>query len=395
MPAGAITLFHVRGIRIGVDYSWFVVLFLIILLLSGFYRDVLGADQEAVGPYLLALASALLFFASILLHELGHAFVAIRNGIGIQGITLWMFGGVARLDRDSDSPGTEFKIAIGGPVVTAAIVIVCAGIGILIAGPGEAGDAALIESGTDTPPLAALISWLASINLLVLLFNLIPAFPLDGGRIARAIAWWRTGDRNRATRFAANIGQGFGLLMILGGVAIVVYTGDFLGGVWLAVIGVILRGAARGSIAQSELTSRIEGMSVADVMDREPVIIPEALSIERALDEYFLRYRWPWFPVVDAAQRFIGLLDRGTADEVPTVERASSTVGDILAHDGEGGLTVRDDAPLEAVLGNQAIRRLGALIAVDADGHIRGVLTADAVGRALRPPAAPGTPGSA
>src|ERR687897_3140793 len=104
MPAGAITLFHVRGIRIGVDYSWFVVLFLIILLLSGFYRDVLGVDQEAVGPYLLALASALLFFASILLHELGHAFVAIRNGIGIQGITLWMFGGVARLDRDSASP---------------------------------------------------------------------------------------------------------------------------------------------------------------------------------------------------------------------------------------------------------------------------------------------------
>ena len=388
MPAGAITLFHVRGIRIGVDFSWFVVLFLIILLLSGFYRDVLGAEREAVGPYLLALASALLFFGSILLHELGHAFVAMRNGIGIQGITLWMFGGVARLDRDSDSPATEFKVAIGGPVVTAAIVVVCAGIGILIAGPGEAGDAALIESGTEASPLAALISWLASINLLVLLFNLIPAFPLDGGRIARAIAWWRTGDRNRATRFAANLGQGFGMLMILGGVAIVVYTGDLLAGVWLAVIGVILRGAARGSIVQSELTSRIEGVSVADVMDNEPVAIPEGLSVERALDEYFLRYRWPWFPVVDASQRFIGLLDRGTADEVPAVERAGATVGDVLARDSEGGLTVRDDAPLEAVLGNQAIRRLGALIAVDADGHIRGVLTADAVGRALRPPAA-------
>ncbi len=105
MPAGALTLFHVRGIRISVDYSWFLVLFLIIFSLSGFYRDVLEDPDDAIGPYLLALASALLFFASILLHELGHAVVAIRRGIGIDGITLWMFGGVARLSRDSDSPG--------------------------------------------------------------------------------------------------------------------------------------------------------------------------------------------------------------------------------------------------------------------------------------------------
>ena len=104
-----------RGIRIGVDYSWFLVLFLIIFWLSGFYRDALGTSDDAVGPYVLAVASALLFFGSILLHELGHAFVAIRNGIGISGITLWMFGGIARMERDSDTPGKEFKIAIGGP----------------------------------------------------------------------------------------------------------------------------------------------------------------------------------------------------------------------------------------------------------------------------------------
>jgi predicted transcriptional regulator len=119
-------------------------------------------------------------------------------------------------------------------------------------------------------------------------------------------------------------------------------------------------------------------------MDREPVAIPESLSVERALDEYFLRYRWPWFPVVDAAQRFVGLLDRGTADGVPVFERAAQKVSDILARDSEGGLTVRDDEPLETALGSQAMRRLGALVAVDADGRIRGVLTASAVGRALR-----------
>src|SRR5262245_7560409 len=306
MPAGAITLFHVRGIRIGVDYSWFFVLFLIILWLSSFFRDVTDASQDSIGPYLLALSSALLFFGSILLHELGHAYVAIKRGIGISGITLWMFGGVAQLERDSDSPATEFKVAIGGPIVTAVIVVVCVGAGVLLDGATDFRDAALTESGTTASAAGALLGWLASINLLVLVFNLIPAFPLDGGRIARAIAWWRTGDRTRATRFAATLGQGFGLLMIAGGIVMVISLGDIVGGLWLALIGVILRGSARGAIAQTEVTSRLEGISVGDVMDREPVSIPESASVERALDEYFLRYRWPWFPVVDASNRFIG-----------------------------------------------------------------------------------------
>jgi Zn-dependent protease len=337
------------------------------------------------------VASAALFFASILLHELGHAFVAIRNGIGVSAITLWMFGGVARLEKDSDSPGTEFKVAIAGPLVTAAIVVVCAMLGLLLAGGDEVRHAALTQQDTETSGVAAMVVWLGSINLLVLLFNLVPAFPLDGGRIARAIAWWRTGSRNTGTRFAATLGEWFGLFMILAGLGFfVVYLGDFLGGIWLAFVGFILRGAAKSAIAQTEITSRIEGISVADVMDRDPVAIPEGASIEQALDEYFLRYRSPWFPVVDAAQRFIGLVDRGAADNVPAVERTSAMVRDVLARDS-GTITVREDEPLESVLGNEALRRLGAVIATDADGHIRGVLTIDAIGQALRPQT-PGTP---
>jgi Zn-dependent protease len=384
MPAGAITLFHIRGIRVGVDYSWFVVLFLIILWLSGFYGDVTGAGSDALGPYLLALASALLFFASILLHELGHAVVAIRKGIGIAGITLWLFGGIARMERDTDTPGTEFKVAIAGPLVTAAISALCVALGIALAGSHDFWEAMRTEDQAQISAPLALVAWLGSINLLVLVFNLVPAFPLDGGRIARAVVWWRTGDRTRATRFAAALGRGFGYLLI--GLGIFLFLqGDIVGGLWLGLIGAMLNGAARGAVAQSELTRRIEGVSVSDVMDREPVAIPEDHSVERALDEYFLRYGWSWFPVIDRSQRFIGLLDQATAEGVPAVERAGSTVGEILARDS-GGLTVRDDAPLEAVLGNQAIRRLGALVAVDADGRIRGVLTADAVGRALRQP---------
>jgi Zn-dependent protease len=377
------TLFKVRGIRIGVDYSWFLVLFLIIWVLSGFYRDLLGAASGDGGPYLLAVVSALAFFASILLHELGHAFVAIRRGIGISDITLWMFGGVARMTRDSDSPGTEFKVAIAGPLVTLAIGLACLAVGIAAAGSDEFWKAMRVEGQADTSGVLAVIAWLASINALVLFFNLIPAFPLDGGRIARAIAWQVTGDRNRATRGAARLGQAFSYLFI--GIGILLFIeGDVIGGIWMALIGFILAQSARGAVMQTEFSSRIEGISVADVMDDDPVAIPEDASVERALDEYFLRYRWPWFPVVDAAQRFRGLIERGAADAVPEVSRASSRVGDVFEVDSTGTLRVRDDEPLESLLGNDALRRLGALMAVDADGRLRGVITAEQVGRALR-----------
>jgi Zn-dependent protease len=301
MPArGAVTLFHVRGIRIGIDYSWFFVLFLIIFWLSGFYRSVLDLDSDDLVPYALAVASAIAFFASILLHELGHAFVALRRGIGISDITLWMFGGVARMTRDSDSPGTEFKIAIAGPLVTLAIAIACIAVGIAAAGSEEFWEAMRVEDQAQTSGILALIAWLATINVLVLGFNLIPAFPLDGGRVARAIAWKITGDRNRATRGAARVGQGFSYLFIAIGLAFLL-TGDIIDGIWLALIGFILLQSARGAVMQTEFTSRIEGLRIADVMDDEPVAIPGDASVERALDEFFLRYRWPWFPVVDPA----------------------------------------------------------------------------------------------
>src|SRR5215211_856695 len=384
MAAGAgLTLFRIRGIRIAVDFSWFFVLFLVILWLSDFYRDVLDVSTGAVGPYLLALVSALLFFASILLHELGHAMVAVRKGIGIADITLWMFGGVARMQRDSDSPGTEFKIAIAGPLVTLAIVLVSGAIGIAFAGWTDFSDAMMVEEGAQIPGALAVVAWLTSINLLVLVFNLIPAYPLDGGRIARAIAWRVTGNRNSATRFAATLGQIFAWGLIAFGLFLLIQ-GDVLGGIWLGVLGFILYQSARAAQVQSEVASRISGVTVGDVMDREPVAIPEQLSVSDALDEYFLRYRWPWFPVVDAAQHFRGLLKRGAADAVPELRRGSATVGDVADTDRSGDTWVREDTPLESLLGNENLRRLGGLAAVDADGRLIGVITLDQVGRALR-----------
>ena len=379
LGGGSITLFHFRGIKVGVDWSWFIALFLVILWMAGFYEDLL--DESGSGPFLLAVLSAIGFFGSILLHEFGHAIVAMRNGIGISSIQLWIFGGMARMDREADSPSTELKVALAGPAVTAAIALVLAAVGTVSAGPSGFWEAVVLETRSDVSGLMALVAWLVTINLLILVFNLLPAYPMDGGRVARAIAWWRSGNRNSATRFAANLGRGFGYLFIGLGIAWA-FSGNLLGGVWLALIGMVINGSARGAAMQTALTSRIGDVRVADVMDREPVTIPGDISVEQALDEYFLRYRWPWFPVVDAAHRFLGLIQRDSADQVPEISRANSHVADYVDHDI--GLYVRDDTPLDSLLANQNLRRLGALMAVDAEGRLSGVITVEQVGRALR-----------
>ena len=385
LGGGSFTLFHIRGIRITVDWSWFLILFFLIFTMSRGYGDALGESSTAAAPFALAVASAVGFFGSILLHELGHAFAAIRRGIGITSIQLWIFGGVARMDRESDSPEAEFEVAVAGPLVTLAIVAVLYLVGAVAAGFGEFGHvlrlAVELKTDAGVSGFVSMIAWLATINALVLVFNLLPAFPMDGGRIARALIWWRTGDRNRSTQIAANMGRFFGYLFVAGGLLLLA-TGDFFSGVWLALIGMIVNGAARGAAMQTALTSKIGDVRVADVMDREPVVIPGEISVERALDEYFLRYRWPWFPVVDAAHRFLGLVERDRADEVPEVSRASSNVADLV--DRDRGLYIRDDTPLDSLLGNQNLRRFGALMAVDADGRLSGVITIEQLGRALR-----------
>jgi Zn-dependent protease len=380
----SITLCHIRGIRIAVDWSWFLILFLVIFWMTRFYEELLGPGGNSTTPFILGVASAAGFFGSILLHELGHAVVATRNGIGISSIQLWIFGGMARMDREADGPGVEARVALAGPAVTALIFVVLMVAGVIAGGWHQFSHAALIESTSGASGVLAAMAWLASINLLLLVFNLLPAFPMDGGRVARSIAWKVTGDRNAATKFAADLGRVFGYLFIAAGIycALTGAVLGTLGGVWLALVGVMISGAAKSTSTRSRMTSKIGTISVADVMDREPVTIRGDLSVEQALDQYFLRYRWPWFPVVDAAHRFLGLLNRDAADEVPEVSRAGSTVAEIV--DPDRGLFIRDDTPLTSLLANQNLRRLGALMAVDSDGRLSGVVTVEQVGRALR-----------
>ncbi len=383
---GSIQLARISGIRIGVEPSWFLVLFLIIYLLTGYYGDRFP-DGTA---FTLAVVSALLFFLSLLLHELGHAVVARRNNIGIVGIDLWILGGVAKMKRDSDSPGVEFRVAAAGPAVTLLIGVGCFGAGAAIAGAGGAVDSTLFDSGRSDEVLAVL-GYLTFINGCLLVFNLIPAFPLDGGRIARAAIWWRTGDRARSTRLAARAGRGFSFLMMAAGVWLLLQ-GDVLNGVVFVFIGLFLGQAARQAETQTAFTSRIEGLQVADVMDADPVVVPDILSLDRAWEEFFLRYGHPWFPVVDPDGRFSGLIAREAVEGVPEPARPGRAVASVMALDSAAtsDLRVGIEEPVEALLGLEGLQRLGAIVAVDSEGRLRGVVTVDQVRRALsstqRPP---------
>jgi Zn-dependent protease len=381
---GSIQLGRVFGIRIGVDISWFFVLFLIIWSLSGWYQDLFPGDDTKA--FTLAVVSALLFFLTILLHELGHAVVAIRNGIPILGIDLWMFGGVAKLGRDTDSPGVEFRVAVAGPLVTLAIGAICFAVGSALSNSDTVLHASRFQD-VSMGGTVAVLSYLTTVNFFVLAFNLIPGFPLDGGRIARAIAWKITGDRARATRFAALLGRAAGWGMVAFGALILagVIGWDSFSGIWLIFIGIFLAQAARSAEAQAAFSDRIDHLRVQDVMDAEPVAIPEGLPLDRAEGEYFLRYGWPWFPVVDVSGRLVGVVSREAVESVPDTIRGGRPTASVMARDdGDSGLRAQLEDPLEALLTHEGLGRLGAVMAVDRDGVLRGIVTVDAVRRALR-----------
>jgi Zn-dependent protease len=378
---GSIPLVRVFGIRIGVDASWFIVLFLYIWLLSSGYKDVLPGHPNKA--FAIATASALLFFASVLLHELGHAVVARRNGVEITGINLWMFGGLAAMRGEMPSPGAEFRIAIAGPLVTLFTAIGCYVLGLAVWGSTEFGDAITLKRGSNAAGGAILLGWLASMNALVLLVNLIPAFPLDGGRILRSLFWWRTGDRNRATRIAARIGRGFGSAAVAGGLLALVFTGQFVW-LWVVLLGFFVTQAAGAETVQSAIAERLQGLRVSDVMDAEPVAIQARTKLAQAQEEFFLRYGWPWFPVVDAPGHVLGVLTQGKLDQVPEGLRGEYTADQVMIVD-PGTFKVQQDAPLETLLSAEGLAQLGALMAVDKEGVLRGIVTADQVRRALRP----------
>jgi Zn-dependent protease len=376
---GSIQLLRISGIRIGASPSWFIVLFLVIYFLAGYFQDTLGGSQTE--GFAVAVCSAILFFGSLILHELGHALVARRGGIEIDGIELWLLGGLARFRQDTRSPGQEFAVAAAGPVVSLALAVVFAGLSIALAGTDDAVDVALLRNGVDVSAPLVLLVFLAEMNLWLFLFNLLPAFPLDGGRIARAIVWRLTGDRNRATRVSAWIGQLAGYALIAFGIWRAV-DGEGISGLWWALIGWFIASAARNAVTSTAFAERLEGITVADVMDPSPVAMQGSTPAGRAEEEYFLRYRWDWFPVVDETGRFLGLARQEAVSQAVTGGGAERPVRDVL--DGDAARWgVPTEEPIEALLGSERLRTLGALMAVDRDGVLAGVVTFEQVRRAV------------
>jgi len=379
--SGSIQLARILGIRVGVDASWFVVLFLVIFWLSDSFQDTLGSSDTTA--YLTAVASALLLFASIVVHELGHALAARRNGIDVAGITLSPLGGFAIMSRESRTPREELEVAGAGPLATLAIIVVSVLGGIATVGPQRFVDAALLAKAADVTPVLLTIGFLVTMNVIVLVFNLVPAFPLDGGRIVRALVWRATSDRNRGTRVAARLGQGFAVLLIGGGLWVTIGLANLFG-IWFVLVGLMIGGAARAMLAQTTLSEQLEDVRVADIMDAEPVSVPDELPAARALDEFFLRYRWSWFPVVDAAGRFVGVLrEEGTRHAVEG-GRPIQQVRELMEADDTGRWRIDEDQTLRTLLDADGLRTLGAMMVLDGGGVLRGVVTVGRLRRALR-----------
>jgi Zn-dependent protease len=378
---GSIKLMDLFGIRIGLDRTWFLVLFLTIFLLSPSFRSALHSSDGVA--YLTTVVTVLILFASLIIHELGHALVARRQGIEVKRIDLFLFGGLTQMSRDASSPGEDFKISVAGPAATALFVLVCLAIDLAIVGPDRLWHAARLDDTVKITPVLLSLSWLLFWNVLLLVFNLIPAFPLDGGRIARAIVWRVTGDKVRGTRVAAKMGEGFAMLLAGLALWLLVAYRSFTA-LWLLAISFLLWQSARGALVQTALNERIEGVTVSDVMDPQPVAIHADTPAGQALDEYFVRYGWDWFPVIDETGHLLGIARRERLQEAVDGGENWLTVGSFVDSEIGVGWQIDESRPITEVLSSESFGRLGAVMAVDREGVLRGVVTVDRVRRALQ-----------
>ena len=260
--------------------------------------------------------AVVLFYVSLLSHEMGHALVARRLGVGVEGITLWIFGGVARLGGDAATAGAEARIAIAGPLVSLALA---AAFGLITFGLDAAGGPALVEAGT---------FWLALSNGMLLLFNLVPAYPLDGGRILRAWLWGRNGNRYRATSTAASVSTVCAFLMIAGGLLLFFLQTD-LGAVWLVFIGLFLLSAARNEEAHVLMHGALAGLRVGDVMSRDPLIAPGWITVDEFIRTYLPIQRAAAYPLKNFDGDLDGLVTYTRLAEVPPEQRRATRVRDI------------------------------------------------------------------
>jgi Zn-dependent protease/CBS domain-containing protein len=368
----SIELGRIAGIRIGVNWSWLVVFALIVwsLAVGVFPSQNPGLSD---GIYIaMALVAALLFFASLLLHELGHARQARREGMEIEGITLWLFGGVAQFKGAFPNAGAEFRVAIAGPLVSLGLGIFFVLLAVFAGLPNA---------------VDGVVAWLGYINLTLLAFNLLPALPLDGGRVLRSALWYFRGDLAWATRVAADVGRAFGYLFIAAGIALLIFQGSF-SGAWLAFIGWFLLQAATAEARYIVARQALEGLRVRDLMVRDPATVEADLSLGQFMDEVAWSKRHTTYPVLDHG-RPVGLLPFRAVAAVPRDEWDTRRVRDSMIPSEEVPLLDEDEPAIDALaeLSASAVNR-GLVVE---NGHLAGLLSITDLARALEA-ARPATP---
>ena len=365
MFGGDLKIGRLAGIPISIHPLWLVIVALITWSLGSTYYPDQVSGIAPVAAYALGLVSALLLFASILLHELGHAVVARRYGLEIEGIELWLLGGVAKIKGSAHRAEDELRFALAGPGVT---VVIAAVFGLAVALlPASAPDA-----------LVAVLAYQALINTAILVFNMLPAFPLDGGRVLRGILWQRTGDYERATTRAARVGRGFGYGMV--GLGVLGVFAGAPGLLWLGLIGLFLIFAGKAEESNVALQATFKGLGLRRVMAVPAATLEADTLVADALRDSFARLGYHAFPVVEGGVP-VGLLDIDQVEALPATERATTRVGDLA--DRDSSVFVDDAVTVDQLLANPAFRRHGRAVVRGHDGEI-GMLSATAIQRAVR-----------
>ncbi|MBZ5566378.1 MAG: site-2 protease family protein [Acidobacteriia bacterium] len=356
-----IKLGRLFGIRIGLHYSWFIIAFLIVFSLVEQFSTV-HRDWSHSVIWGTAILTAALFFVCIVLHELGHSVVAQSRGIRVPSIVLFALGGVSQMEKESPDAKSEFWMALAGPLVSLMIGLSCLGFARMLGWGGIS---------SPSTPVAAMLAWLGYINFMLAIFNLIPGYPLDGGRVLRAATWWITGNMERSTRIASLVGQGFALLFILAGLWRF-FTGEGFAGLWIAFIGWFLLDASRSSYAQMQLLQVLQGVKVRDVMDRDCTPVDANTTLQSLVDEYSLPTGKRCF-VVQKNGYLAGLI--ATADigrigrdrwPVTTVEQTMKPLPELHV--------VSPDAPVAQALETMARENINQLPVVT-NGRLEGILS--------------------
>lgn len=366
---GAIRLGKIFGIEVRLHFSWVIIFFLVGYTLSFFYFPEVYKGLPRPTYITMGLIATFLFFASILLHEMSHSVVARRNGIPIRFITLFVFGGISSIAKEPDNPNVELKMAIAGPAASLFLGVLFAAINIVAvrAGAGAA--------------ISGVLAYLAFINILLGLFNLVPGFPLDGGRVLRALIWKLTGSMQRATKIAADFGRGIAVLLIAGGLYLTL-SGALINGLWFIFIGWFLEQAARGSYQQVVVSQALSRVLVRDVMTPDPVAMPAELTLQRAVDEYFLAHQHSAFPVTRDGEP-VGVVSLADVREAPRDQWETMKVDDVMEPLGRGAV-VEADNHVTDLLTRLHDRETDRLLVVDRDRHIAGIVTNDDIARYLR-----------